>query len=497
MKVYKSLLLLPLLVTLQGCLSSGPTRTELIQKQVQPLAKGVLPDCEEVFGQKFGKWTQCSSGKPIVFDGSTIYTGTWIDGQPNGKGKMVYADKSVYEGAIKEGYRHGKGKLINGPHGTIYEGMFVIGKFEGTGSVEFKIEGSHEGGFKDWQAVGQGVRTLADGIVVEGIFNNWNAGSGDAKVTFKDGSVWTGPHRNLWSTGSTSKGKVRTAAGELVDANIKTVGVRSCSSKPGTCGKSFELEVVGLLGCNQYAPKNAEYSAKGLPLQVGPIFLGMSYENFQCVMQNKFKDVTGENAITQGMLLEFGTPVSLSIPMDGDEIRFAKASLYSTSVEVSNLFSIPNWLRKPGETGQVFGGQIEVLFWNNQLATVKLGQPSVPDDYLIDKYGRPRLDTKTHNEKCVLGNRVVSSVSHFISTKSWQDSGVKVIYETGAGLEGGALATDSFIFGTGELPRCSANIYPKNVYQLVDVNLLSKYALAKSKEEAEKKVEDRKLYQGF
>ena len=64
--------------------------------------------------------------------------------------------------------------------------------------------------------------------------------------------------------------------------------------------------------------------------------------------------------------------------MDEDEIRFAKASFYTTSVEVSNLFSIPNWLRKPGETGQVFGGQIEVLFGTINLRLLNWGSHQFP-----------------------------------------------------------------------------------------------------------------------
>ena len=273
MNYCRVIVILPILAVLQSCLASGPTRNELIQLRVQPIVKGELLDCETTLGPRTSKWNQCASQKPIKFDGSTYYTGSWIDGKPNGKGSMVYANGYTYEGEVKEGYRHGKGKYIY-PNGTIYEGDFVIGKGEGIGMFKYKIEGSYEGSIKNWRVIGQGVRTLADGIVVEGWFDNFKAGYGEASVTFKNGDVWTGSHRYLWNVGSSTKGKLQTKDGELVEANIKTIGVRSCSSKPGTCGRSFEIQVVGLTGCNKYAPKTAEYSIRGIAIAGRSNFLG-------------------------------------------------------------------------------------------------------------------------------------------------------------------------------------------------------------------------------
>ena len=496
MNYCRVIVILPILAVLQSCLASGPTRNELIQLRVQPIVKGELLDCETTLGPRTSKWNQCASQKPIKFDGSTYYTGSWIDGKPNGKGSMVYADGYTYEGEVKEGYRHGKGKYIY-PNGTIYEGDFVIGKGEGIGMFKYKIEGSYEGSIKNWRVIGQGVRTLADGIVVEGWFDNFKAGYGEASVTFKNGDVWTGSHRYLWNVGSSTKGKLQTKDGELVEANIKTIGVRSCSSKPGTCGRSFEIQVVGLTGCNKYAPKTAEYSKGGLPLQVGPIFLGMSFKNFQCVLDKKFKDITYESGIAQGVSLWFGTPVTFLSPLEGDNVRFAKASLYNTSVEVSNLFSMPDWMRKTTKTGKAPGGQIEVLFWNDKLATIKLGQPSAPNDYLIKKYGPPKRVTQKHNEKCIRGNKVVSSIQHYKFKQSWRDSQIVMIYDKGTGLEGGELESDSAIFGKAKLPSCSAKLYDKNVYQLVDLKLTSEYASVRNKQKTKEKQEERKVYKGF
>lgn len=49
------------------------------------------------------------------------YSGDWVDGKMQGKGKMVYKNGNIYEGDWKDNMRYGKGKIIN-KDGSTFEG---------------------------------------------------------------------------------------------------------------------------------------------------------------------------------------------------------------------------------------------------------------------------------------------------------------------------------------------------------------------------------------
>jgi len=48
----------------------------------------------------------------VSVGGGNVYTGDLRDGQPDGEGKMTYADGTLYEGTWAGGKRHGSGKMI-------------------------------------------------------------------------------------------------------------------------------------------------------------------------------------------------------------------------------------------------------------------------------------------------------------------------------------------------------------------------------------------------
>lgn len=61
------------------------------------------------------------------------YDGYWVNGSPQGEGRMIYANENIYEGQWHEGKRNGYGVLTkrNGDH---FEGHWVNGQREGQGS---------------------------------------------------------------------------------------------------------------------------------------------------------------------------------------------------------------------------------------------------------------------------------------------------------------------------------------------------------------------------
>ena len=61
------------------------------------------------------------------------YDGYWVNGSPQGEGRMIYSTENIYEGQWHEGKRNGYGVLTkrNGDH---FEGHWVNGQREGQGS---------------------------------------------------------------------------------------------------------------------------------------------------------------------------------------------------------------------------------------------------------------------------------------------------------------------------------------------------------------------------
>ena len=64
------------------------------------------------------------------------YDGYWVNGLPQGEGRMIYANENIYEGQWHEGKRNGYGVLTkrNGDH---FEGHWVCDLREGQGSYFF------------------------------------------------------------------------------------------------------------------------------------------------------------------------------------------------------------------------------------------------------------------------------------------------------------------------------------------------------------------------
>jgi hypothetical protein len=64
------------------------------------------------------------------------YDGYWVNGMPQGEGRMIYANENIYEGQWHEGKRNGYGVLTkrNGDH---FEGHWVNDMREGQGSYYY------------------------------------------------------------------------------------------------------------------------------------------------------------------------------------------------------------------------------------------------------------------------------------------------------------------------------------------------------------------------
>ena len=132
------------------------------------------------------------------------YNGDWVNGKKEGAGKEelnLMIDKYIYEGEWKNNEKNGKGTLTGmleyGSDQTV--GTWVNGKLSGYGectgtyqdpetSEDYKF--SYKGNFENDSYEGQGTLVNSDGTYV-GSFQS-NMKNGEGKMTFKSGNVYIG-----------------------------------------------------------------------------------------------------------------------------------------------------------------------------------------------------------------------------------------------------------------------------------------------------------------
>ena len=140
---------------------------------------------------------------PFYLEDGAIYQGEFINGYPNGKGKIIYPDGqskiSSYEGDVKYGRMNGVGTIVQ-RDGIIYTGNVQNGMANGKGVYKFLNGNVWESNFKNNIASGQSIATFADGGKYEGNLLNWKfdgkgqltTNNGVANGIFKKGKFYSG-----------------------------------------------------------------------------------------------------------------------------------------------------------------------------------------------------------------------------------------------------------------------------------------------------------------
>ena len=107
----------------------------------------------------------------IKADNGDVYTGNFVTGYYDGKGKIIYKDGSSYDGEWKAGKRNGVGTYVS-TYGWSYTGEFA-----------------------DDLKNGQGVCTFPDKSVYDGAWQS-DVPNGKGKITYKDTSYYDGDWAN-------------------------------------------------------------------------------------------------------------------------------------------------------------------------------------------------------------------------------------------------------------------------------------------------------------
>ena len=111
------------------------------------------------------------------------YDGEFVNGMPNGSGRLYFDDTLIYEGGFVDGKRTGKGKCYFADGTTLYEGELLDNYMHGQG-IRYAEDGSvvhqgyfirnfyYEGEFLDGKPHGEGILRSDDGTIYEGHFAN-------------------------------------------------------------------------------------------------------------------------------------------------------------------------------------------------------------------------------------------------------------------------------------------------------------------------------------
>jgi hypothetical protein len=98
---------------------------------------------------------------------ATSTTGTLVDGQRQGTGRVVYANGDVYEGTFENDRRHGQG-TFTGIDGYVYVGEWRDGRIEGQGQVTYPDGSVYVGAFRNDLAHGHGHDHLSRRLLLRG-----------------------------------------------------------------------------------------------------------------------------------------------------------------------------------------------------------------------------------------------------------------------------------------------------------------------------------------
>ena len=134
------------------------------------------------------------SGKGILYyhNGNIMYDGDWVDNKPEGDGKDIYENGCYYIGQFKNGLRNGKGTLYYSNGNIKYEGDWVNNKSEGNGKDIYVNNYYYIGQFKNGLRNGKGTYYYSKGnIMYEG---DWVKGKpeGKGKAIYENGFYYIG-----------------------------------------------------------------------------------------------------------------------------------------------------------------------------------------------------------------------------------------------------------------------------------------------------------------
>jgi hypothetical protein len=172
-----------------------------------------------------GNWVNnFMNGEGELFDSESgdYYSGEFVDDNYEGKGTMIYGDKSKYEGEWFNDKRHGNGKFTDAKKNT-YDGYWQNDKKHGQG-IFMWADGKeyYDGEWKKGRMSGYGIYHYACGNHYEGdMFNDEEDGDGHMK--YANGNEFRGEFK----VGSAKNGIMCYDNGDIYEGHLTEDNVTS------------------------------------------------------------------------------------------------------------------------------------------------------------------------------------------------------------------------------------------------------------------------------
>ena len=144
-----------------------------------------------------------------------FYQGEELNGKPEGRGKMIYANFDSYEGEWKHGEKNGKG-VYKYHNGDQYNGFFRNDQPDGPGMMTFANHNIYEGEWVAGVRSGKGIMKYADGNTYDGQWAN-NKPFGEGEMHYKNRDYYSGS----WDGTPNGNGTMRYANGDQFEGPWK------------------------------------------------------------------------------------------------------------------------------------------------------------------------------------------------------------------------------------------------------------------------------------
>ena len=147
--------------------------------------------CLEVVGKELrGEGEVNAQGEPegrgtMVYASGDMYEGQWLAGQKHGQCMHTFATGNAYEGELVKNQKHGHGKLTN-VDGSSYDGEWTDDKKHGIGTYTYANGSFYVGEHYLGKMHGHCKSTFAGGSSYDGEYANGNR-HGMGTATFADG----------------------------------------------------------------------------------------------------------------------------------------------------------------------------------------------------------------------------------------------------------------------------------------------------------------------
>ncbi len=186
---------------------------------------------------------QCVSGNcqngtgTYRYSTNVTYTGQFVNGLREGRGKMSLQNGNSYDGHFSRGSMQGEGSMLY-KNGDRYVGQWASDQPNGKGKYYFKTRERYEGDFVKGEFVGTGTMFYTDGAYYQG---GWKQSrkNGTGKLVTPDGKTTQG----VWSLGKLVN---NTPSTSTANTPAKPTSTKPTPTKPN----SQKPSVVGLRNCN-------------------------------------------------------------------------------------------------------------------------------------------------------------------------------------------------------------------------------------------------------